>query len=80
MSTNYDLYDDEATFPCATCHGRGSDVNVTCPECRGTGYDPNEDNPFAQCHRCYGEGEVVLDICPSCGGTGEGDASDECGQ
>ncbi|WP_376698470.1 zinc finger domain-containing protein [Burkholderia stagnalis] len=74
MPTNYC---DESTVPCATCHGRGTDVDATCPECQGTGYDPNEENPFAQCHRCYGEGEVILDVCPDCGGTGEGATSDE---
>jgi len=60
---------------CLSCHGRGSDVDVTCPGCAGTGYDPNEDNAFAQCHECYGEGVVTLDVCPDCGGSGEAQAS-----
>lgn len=58
----------EAKSPCATCHGRGTDVTVSCPQCEGTGFDPNEENPFAQCHECYGEGEVHLDTCPHCSG------------
>lgn len=62
---------------CPSCHGRGSDVDVTCSGCAGTGYDPNEDSPFAQCHECYGEGTVTLDLCPECSGSGETQLSDE---
>ncbi len=56
---------------CRCCHGRGDDVDITCPNCEGTGYDPNEDNAFAQCHSCAGDGTVNVDVCPRCGGDGD---------
>lgn len=73
------MYDkeDQLMHPCDACHGRGEDVDVTCPGCGGSGYDPHEDNPFAQCHECYGDGVVTLDICPKCGGSGEIESDDD---
>jgi DnaJ-class molecular chaperone len=73
------MYDneDQLMHPCSACHGRGGDVDATCPDCGGSGYDPHEDNPFAQCHECYGEGVVTLDICPKCGGSGEVENDDD---
>lgn len=71
------LSEDYPMTPCAYCHGRGADVDVTCPNCDGTGYDPQEDKPFAQCHTCYGEGDITLDICPYCAGTGEAMADND---
>lgn len=62
---------------CSSCHGRGTDVDVDCPNCASTGYDPNEDNPFAQCHECYGEGVITLNVCPDCGGSGNAQISDD---
>lgn len=55
---------------CGACHGRGTDVEITCPDCNGTGCDPNEDNAFAQCHTCYDEGTVLAYECPNCNDEG----------
>lgn len=69
--------EDDSMAPCWCCHGRGGDVDVTCPDCHGAGHDQHKDKPLAQCHTCYGEGEITLDICPQCGGSGEAMADDE---
>ncbi|WP_300181571.1 molecular chaperone DnaJ [uncultured Aliivibrio sp.] len=62
---------------CSFCHGRGSDVEITCRNCSGTGYDPEEDNVWAQCHTCYGDGFEELDECPKCNGEGYTDDDDD---
>lgn len=65
------LNEENSIIPCPHCHGRGGDVDVSCPDCLGIGYDRHSDKPFSQCHTCYGDGEVALDICPRCSGTRE---------